>query len=200
MKDRRAYDNSRRAAQADETARRILDATIDLLGEPEKELSIAAIAAKAGVSAPSVYKHFPNRQAIFEAVQSTIDERLGRPSWPNTADELLLAIPPLHRFFSGNEPLVRAAVRAPQLRAFWEVTRKRRDEAIGKAVRKLTADLSPAEGRAVAAMIVRIVGIESWLELKDVWELDDDTITKVTFDAVRAVLGTLGRNRKHTRR
>jgi AcrR family transcriptional regulator len=199
MDDRRSYDNSRRAAQADETASRIVEATIDLLAEAETELSVSAIASKAGVSAPSVYKHFPNRQAIFEAVQSRINERFGRPAWPKTGDEILQSVPQLHRFFSNNEQLVRAAVSAPQLRGFWEVTRKRRDDAISKALRDRTGGLASAHTRAIAAMVVRIVGVESWLELKDVWGLDDDTITNATLDALRAVLGSAGRRRGGTR-
>jgi len=65
----RSYDNSRRAARAGDTGHRILDAAIALIGAPEPELSVARIAEHAGVAVPTVYKHFPNREAIFDALE-----------------------------------------------------------------------------------------------------------------------------------
>ena len=196
MSARRAYDNSRRAAQADETARRILDAVIALLGAATGELSAPAIAVEAGVAVPTVYKHFPNRQAIFEAVQDRINERFGRPAWPASVDELRLSIAPLHRFFAAQEALVRAAATAPELRPFWEVTRRRRDEAIARALAPETRHLAADEARAVAAMAVRIVAVETWLELKDVWGLPEAAITAATGRALDALLAGLAREKE----
>lgn len=195
MSERRAYDNSRRAAQADETARRILDAAIALMGTPGAELSTSAIAAEAAVAPPTVYKHFPNRQAIFEAVQERINERFGRPAWPASVEELRLSIGPLHRFFGAQEALVRAVVTAPELHGFWEVTRRGRDEAIAHALEGETRHLPKEEARAAAAMAVRIVGIETWLDLKDAWGLSDAAVTAATSRALDALLASLRRER-----
>lgn len=187
----RSYDNSRRAARAGDTAERILDAAIALIGVPDPDLSVARIAADARVSVPTVYKHFPNRDAIFDAVQARINERFGRPSWPTTPEGLRASVPRLHRFFAEHEPLVRAAVTAPGLRPFWDLTRRRRDAALRRALEPATAHLPRNRATAIAAVVVRIVGAECWLELKHLWNLDDDTITTVTLDALDAVLSGL---------
>jgi AcrR family transcriptional regulator len=139
---RRAYDNSRRAAAADHTALQILDATIALFGSSRRDTAMTAIAAEAGVSVPTIYSYFPNREALFEALQQRINERLGRPSWPTSADELRRSIPALHRFFAEHESLVRAAVSTAALRPFWDATRRRRDEALRRALREATQHLS----------------------------------------------------------
>jgi AcrR family transcriptional regulator len=193
----RPYDNSRRAARADDTAERILDAVIALIGAPDPDLSVARIAAGAGVAVPTVYKHFPNRDAIFDAVQARINDRLGRPSWPTTPQGIRDSVPRLHRFFAEHEPLVRAAVAAPALRPFWELTRRRRDEALRRALRPATRHLSRDRATATAAIVVRIVGAECWLDLKDYWKLDEDTITAVTLDALDAVLSGIPRRTRH---
>lgn len=187
----RPYDNSRRAARSADTAERILDAVIALIGAPDPELSVARIAADAGVAVPTVYKHFANRDAIFEAVQARINERFGRPSWPRTPEGLRASLPRLHQFFAEHEPLVRAAVTAPALRPFWDVTRRRRDDALRRALRPATWHLPRDRATAVAAVVIRIVGAECWLELKHHWKLDDETITAVTLDALDAVLSSI---------
>ena len=57
---RRGYRQARRAEAAEETRRRIVEATFALHGERGvAETTMTQIAARAGVSVGSVYKHFP---------------------------------------------------------------------------------------------------------------------------------------------
>lgn len=57
---RRAYRQARRAEAAEATRRRIVEATFALHGEQSiGETTMSQIAARAGVSVGSVYKHFP---------------------------------------------------------------------------------------------------------------------------------------------
>ncbi len=193
MSQRRAYDNSRRSAEADRTAERILDATIALLAASTAEISVASIARTAGVAAPTVYKHFPNRAAIFEAVQDRVDARFGRPATPRTIMELRDSIPRLHRFFAEHEPLVRAVVTTPALRPFWDATRKRREDGVRKAMHTVVAPLAKEEAKAMSAVVLRLIGVESWLEMKDHYRLDDATITAATVRALDAIIGDLER-------
>ncbi len=65
---RRPYRKRRRAAQEDETRRRITEAAVDLHGSvgPAKT-TISAVAERAGVQRATVYRHFPDEEAIFAA-------------------------------------------------------------------------------------------------------------------------------------
>jgi AcrR family transcriptional regulator len=191
MSRRRAYDNSRRAAQAGERVEQILDAVLDLLGSPQRDISSAAIARAAHVSVPTINKYFPNRRAIFEAAQARLNERFGRPSQPRSPEELRASIPHLYRFFAEHESMVRAAVTAPELRAFWEIANKRRNQGIRMALKDLTAHLPPDEATGVCAMVMRVIGAESWMAMKDDWSLNDEAAAAAAGRMLDRILASL---------
>lgn len=72
---KRAYSSPLRDAQREATRRAILEAAGALLQSPDGELTVAAIAARAGVSVPTVNRHFPTRQALLEGVAGFLDAR-----------------------------------------------------------------------------------------------------------------------------
>ena len=68
MSPTRTYELKRRAERREETRRRIVDAAVELhttLGP--RRTSVQAIAGRAGVTRPTVYAHFPDARALFEA-------------------------------------------------------------------------------------------------------------------------------------
>ena len=65
---KRTYKLRERARAQDETRQRIVEAAVSLHEElGPRATSISAIAAKAGVQRLTVYRHFPDEAAIFEA-------------------------------------------------------------------------------------------------------------------------------------
>jgi AcrR family transcriptional regulator len=67
----RHYRLKRRAKRQDETRQRIVEAAVELhttLGP--RRTSILAIAERAGVERPTVYRHFPTTEALFTACSS----------------------------------------------------------------------------------------------------------------------------------
>ncbi len=64
----RRYRKRRRAEQEDETRRRITEATVELHGTVgPARTTVSAIAEKAGVQRATVYRHFPDEEALFNA-------------------------------------------------------------------------------------------------------------------------------------
>jgi AcrR family transcriptional regulator len=57
-----------RRRQADETRSRILDATVRVVARGMASASIPAIAREAGVSVPTVYRHFRTKRDLFAAL------------------------------------------------------------------------------------------------------------------------------------
>jgi AcrR family transcriptional regulator len=68
MARKRKYKLKRRAERQKETRRRIVDAAIDLHGTiGPARTSIAALAERAGVERPTVYRHFPTTKSLLQA-------------------------------------------------------------------------------------------------------------------------------------
>ncbi len=73
----RTYDNELRAEQADATRRRILDALVRTIARGVAALSVPAVAREAGVSVPTVYRHFKSKAALVAALSPHLVGRAG---------------------------------------------------------------------------------------------------------------------------
>jgi len=86
----RAYHSQLRADQAEETRARILDAAAPVMARGLAAFSIPAVAREAGVSVPTVYRHFANKQDLIEAIFPHIIRRaaVNQPAPPSSIDDL----------------------------------------------------------------------------------------------------------------
>jgi AcrR family transcriptional regulator len=64
----RPYHSELRKRQAEETRSWILDATVRVMGRGLASTSIPAVAREAGVSVPTVYRHFRTKEELFAAL------------------------------------------------------------------------------------------------------------------------------------
>lgn len=74
---RRTYRSELREAHARQTRDRILDATLRVIGTGLAALSIPAVAREAGVSVPTVYRHFRSKRELVAAVYPHAAKRSG---------------------------------------------------------------------------------------------------------------------------
>src|SRR4051812_18099760 len=74
----------RRAAMADETRVRILDACVAILARGVAELSIPAVAREAGVSVPTVYRNFADKRALVSETVLYLKHKRGVFGFPAT--------------------------------------------------------------------------------------------------------------------
>jgi AcrR family transcriptional regulator len=88
--NRRTYRSKLREEQAEETRARILDATGPLMARGIASLSIPAVAREAGVSVPTVYRHFATKQELIEAIYPHVIRRaaVSQPPPPRSISEL----------------------------------------------------------------------------------------------------------------
>ena len=69
--EKRKYEKKRRAELEAETRRRITETAVELHGTVgPAHTSISAIAERAGVRRSTVYRHFPDEEALFDACSS----------------------------------------------------------------------------------------------------------------------------------
>jgi AcrR family transcriptional regulator len=131
-----------RADQVEETRARIVEATVALHGSVGPAYTtVAAIAEKAGVTRLTVYRHFPDDDALFAACTAHWAAQRQMPdidAWlavPDPTDRVRVALTDLYRFFADAEPML---------------TRSARDrEAVPESIRERTRDWEAARVEAV---------------------------------------------------
>jgi AcrR family transcriptional regulator len=109
----RPYRMQRRAESQQETHRRITQSAVELHGTVgPSRTSISAVAAHAGVRRSTVYRHFPNEAALFDACTAHWAAANPPPDLGGWAaigdpdDRLLVALGELYAFFGRTEPML----------------------------------------------------------------------------------------------
>jgi AcrR family transcriptional regulator len=109
----RKYEKKRRAELEAETRRRITQTAIDLHGTVgPARTSISAIAEQAGVRRSTVYRHFPDEEALFDACSSHWAAENPFPDsepWAaieDPAEQLRVALDALYAFYAGTEAMM----------------------------------------------------------------------------------------------
>jgi AcrR family transcriptional regulator len=85
---KRVYASALREERAQETRDRILDGVLEAMKDGLAELSVPAVAKAARVSVPTVYRHFPTKRALFDAVGAHIGRRTGLSATPPAVTNL----------------------------------------------------------------------------------------------------------------
>lgn len=182
----RAYHSPLRQAHAEVTRQLVLDAAIDLLVEEGADaLSLRAIARRAGVSAPTVSRYFPDNDALLVGLDERVTERLGITRGPRDAAEMVRAVRNVYLGMDAQERTMRAFLRAPASRALG--VRRRRvwlESAFGPEL----ADLSQADRGKVLAVLQLFYSSRTWEQFRDVWDLRGDDAASAAHWAVCALI------------
>jgi AcrR family transcriptional regulator len=111
----RAYRSQLRAQQAEETRARILDATVRVMARGLAYVSIPAVAREAGVSVPTVYRHFATKHDLLAAVYPHVIRRAGLDEVvvPRSMDELRHGLRAYFERTDSLGDLARAAMASP---------------------------------------------------------------------------------------
>lgn len=114
----RRYEQKKRALLQQETRRRILDAVVDLHATVgPARTSVSAVAKRAGVERPTVYRHFPDEPAMLAACSAHFRARHPRPdaaSWSRILDpeeRLRVALESLYCYYAETETMTANVLR-----------------------------------------------------------------------------------------
>jgi AcrR family transcriptional regulator len=107
--------NQLRAEQAEETRVRILEATLRVMARGIASVSIPAVAREAGVSVPTVYRHFGTKHDLLAAVYLHVVRRTapGELVLPRTLDKLREGVRAVFERLDSADDLARAAMASP---------------------------------------------------------------------------------------
>jgi AcrR family transcriptional regulator len=129
----RKYTLKKRAQDQAETRQRIVDAAVELHGTlGPAHTSISAIAKRAGVQRVTVYDHFPDERAIFEACTSHYLALYPPPDpgpWQAIQDpaaRLKTALTEVYAYYARTEPMMTLAYRDAELKPdMWQTEASR---------------------------------------------------------------------------
>ena len=104
-----------REAQAQATRARILEATLNVMARGVASVSIPAVAHEAGVSVPTVYRHFGTKRNLLASVFPHVVRRAGLDELvpPRSIEELGQGVRALFERIDSAGDLARAAAASP---------------------------------------------------------------------------------------
>jgi AcrR family transcriptional regulator len=162
----RRYDNSLRAEQAEETRGRILDAAMRVMARGIASMSVPAIAREAGVSVPTVYRHFRSKADLLAAVYPHAARRSGmdRLPDPTSMDDLRVNLRNIFARIDALDDLARAAMASPGGDEVRHATMSSRLARIGRLADSLAGDV-PAESRARLTRLLTVLTASASLRM-----------------------------------
>ena len=189
---------TRRADHVDDTRQRIIEATVALHGSVgPAATTVMAIAERAGVTRATVYRHFADDAALFQACSS---HWLSQQSRPNTArwadiagpeERLRAGLADLYRFYRAGESMLTRIYR--DIAALPEQHRhgiQQRDAGLRDL---LLAAFAPSDRRrpTLRAVVGHAVSFSTWRSLCIEQRLSNAAAIDVL---VRLVIATIGRD------
>ncbi len=167
----RPYDNQTRLQQQALLRERIAAATAELHAEKGAvATSYAEIAERAGVSLPTVYKHFPTQAQLMAACTGHVaasaprlpsDEILRAPSLAAAAEALVVATDAIHAHF---EPW-KAWREHRMIPSLGDLANRQRQQLTGFLAQVLACQLGAGEHHELAAVWESLLAFDLWHRL-----------------------------------
>jgi AcrR family transcriptional regulator len=178
-----------REAHRDLTQGRILDAAIELLRHADLEsLTMSTVAAQAGVTERTVYRHFATRDELLAAVWPALQERVKSRGFPLTAKALVAQPLSIFKNFDTEEGAVRASAFSNAGRELRLSVNKRRSAAIRACVLDAKPKLKEPELTRLCAVVQLLNSAYAWAVMKDFWDLDAAESGRAASEAIAALL------------
>lgn len=174
--------------QRADTVDRIVRAAFDRLQQqPEAPFSHEVVAELAGVSARTVYRHFPAQADLVRGVWQQLRDRTGT-TWPHTLPDIVPQLRALFAQFERNSALTRAMLAAAPRANYAEAGAAEGRAAFREALTPLLATRSPGEQRELIAQCLAIYSAPFWQMLRDRGQLSAAAAANAAVAAMHAVL------------
>ena len=165
---------SLREQQRAVTRERIITALSELIQSRHPlDVTMAAVAEQAGVSEPTLYRHFPTKRDLFAALGSHLYRRTTAGVAPSNLDELVEFLPALYRQFAEMEATTRWNLAAPKDEAV-RPSATERLPILQEALSATLEDLAPAEADALLRGLLLLTSPASLLYWQDYLDITVD--------------------------
>jgi AcrR family transcriptional regulator len=151
--------NELRAAQAQATRSRILEATLSVMARGVASVSMPAVAREAGVSVPTVYRNFPTKGDLLAAVFPHVVRRAGLDELvpPRSIVELGSGVRALFERLDSAGDLARAAAASPAAEEVRRVDMPARLEMSRSLAESIVPKLAPGDRDRIARLLTILI-------------------------------------------
>lgn len=190
---RRKYDSPLRRDQSVLTRKRIVEAIVEQLSDASlTDFSVPRVAQRAGVSEATVYRKFPNRESMLQAVADHWEENHEVPAPPADPEDVALHAERDFAAFEKHAALTRALNEAKLMHAYRAHRLKARGTATRRALAAVTDRLDPEDVDRAVRMILHLDSSLTWKALTEEG-LTTREATKAVVWAIRALVEELRR-------
>jgi AcrR family transcriptional regulator len=189
-------ETSLRERQMAATREEILDVAMEMLSAgADGGFSHEAIAAVAGMGARTVYRHFPDRAQLMQALWVRLREQTNT-RFPAREDEIVAFIRAAFHEFDERAPLIRAVLNSA---AGTEVRERGGAEgrpAFAQSLGPLLAGRSPNQRARIIAVFIAIYSAPFWQLLRDRGGLSGPDAQEAAAWAMEILINSLRTNEK----
>ncbi|RVT93581.1 TetR/AcrR family transcriptional regulator [Sphingomonas crocodyli] len=183
-------DDAENSPRKQAARQRIVEALLSLLHDGE-DINHDRVAERAGVGRRTVYRYFPDREALMQSVWTGVTSLAGPDvTFPTTEADLLATMPGIYEGFDKIADYATLIRSTPQGRAVRLSQRERRVESYTAAAADAVAELPPEDQR-LATAILQVLHTTPWLEMRDHWGLSGTQTAEACGWAMRVLLQDL---------
>ena len=152
----RTYRSELRTQQADATRSRILDAAVRVMARGVATLSIPDVAREAGVSVPTVYRHFRDKETLLAEVYAHVARRVGldKVPDPDTLDGLRDGIRAVFERVDAYTDLERVAAASPAADRHRHASMPQRLKRLSRFADSIQPRLAKADRERITRLLV----------------------------------------------
>jgi AcrR family transcriptional regulator len=192
---RRTYSSPLRERQVERTRDLILDALTDLLSEMSAgEITTREIAERAGVSQPTVYRHFPDRNALLEGLTARIVaamEASGGEGALTTLDDLApraergLALTEAHAVEATAEAVLNADPRR------LSTDSRARSAELLRVVADSLPEYDERDHLRITALLRNLYTVQTWLRMREEFGIPGEESGPIVAWAMSTLVGEI---------
>jgi AcrR family transcriptional regulator len=177
-----------RDAQRAVTEQRIIQALAALIDEEHPlEISMAAVAKRAGVSEPTLYRHFPTKRDLFAALAGYQFRAVAAGLAPASADELVEAVRVVFDRSADMENVVRWTLAATDPERVPRPNVQARLAMLRTALRDVIADLDADRTELLLRAVLLLTSPMAWVYWNDYLGLDPAAAAATAGWAIKAL-------------
>jgi AcrR family transcriptional regulator len=174
-----------RSRHADTTREVIVDALVEQLAERDAfDISYAELSRRAGVSIQTLYRHFPTRTDLVDALTRRVAAVLALGPYPQSRAAVAAAVRRLFRSYDDHAALMTAQIRAGTVGTARAKGRKGRVSAFQTLLATATPNVATERRRAASGLFHILLSATTWYRLRDELGLDGAASGEITAWAV----------------